>query len=129
MLNSRENEHSLVNATFVSLLAALEPKSAEKSALGDKLHQMKASVSFPMIVQVCEKVVEILDKDDNKNWGSIGMVWVLLGFLKLALACALSPIDPVQKKALKLKYTLEDVSFFSSNFRPQFYSLILCSFS
>ena len=114
MLHSRENEHSLVNATFVNLLAALEPKSVEKSELGDKLHELKTSVSFPMIVQVCEKVVTILD--DDKNWASVGMVWVLLGFLKLALACALSPIDPVQKKALKLKYTLEDVSFLQKIF-------------
>jgi hypothetical protein len=106
-----------VNATFVNLMAALEPKSAVKSELGEKLHELKTSVSFPMIVQVCEKVVTILD--DDKNWASVGMVWVLLGFLKLALACALSPIDPVQKKALKLKYTLEDVSFFCKKNLPR----------
>lgn len=102
-----------MSATFVNLLAALEPKSSEKAALREKIQEMKMSVSYPIIVQVCEQVATILEETNDTNWASIGMVWVLLGFLKLALACALSPIDPVQKKALKLKYTLEDVSFHS----------------
>jgi len=99
-----------VTESFNQVLAAIEGKTLEQTTLRKKLECAKLVSTCPLLLQTCERLVGLLEGAENSNWNIVGLAWVILGFFKLLLASALAPIDPVQKKALKLKYTLEDVS-------------------
>ncbi|CAB3367536.1 Hypothetical predicted protein [Cloeon dipterum] len=107
--NQMNNELELVKKSFDEILRALSPASAEEVSIQDKVSSLDKVTTYQPLLESCKNLAQLLS-NFSPSWSVIGKANVLLGFITLTLTCALSPVDPVQKKSLKLKYTLQDLA-------------------
>ncbi|XP_059478111.1 midasin [Neocloeon triangulifer] len=105
----RLNELTSVTNSFNKILEALNPEAAEVDTFEEKVKLVSQVTNFAPLLQIFSEVAELLTESDV-NWALVGKANVLLGFATLTLTSALAPVDPVQKKSLKLKYTLQDLT-------------------
>jgi hypothetical protein len=57
------------------------------------------------ICYMVERIANLIDsQEENANLVDVGMSWVLLGYVNIRISSALPTMDPVQSRALKLKY-------------------------
>lgn len=91
-------------------------------------------VQFKPIVESLQELAEltlklnVLSSEDKLI--SIGKAWLLLGHVYLMFFSKLELVDPIQKKAIKRQYTLEEVKFLLKvyNLRCNLDRFLFCSF-
>lgn len=103
-----------MKAAFSKFLNAIHT-SNQALSFSERVSQWK-SINLPLesLTSAASQLAALLDGLKNEeiiHLGHIGRAWVLLGYLNLALAAALPALDPVQRRAIKMKCTIKDVSY------------------
>ncbi|KAF4522962.1 hypothetical protein B566_EDAN009552, partial [Ephemera danica] len=101
--NVRSIEVECIKAAFMQFLAAVHPPSA--GSFSDRVASWRDS-SLPLgsLLSTAEQLAALVGSLELLDIANVGQAWVLLGSLNLSLAAAWPTMDPVQSRALKLKY-------------------------